>query len=359
LQYFQLNTPITYADGKIYIGNWKGGSEHTEDNGTYYCIDANDMHSLIWSETAEYVTGYYWAGAAIVGNYIIYGDDRANVTCRDKDTGAFVDYINVAEQCGGPVEEIRSSIVWNEETGRIYFTGKKPSPRSGHTYAVVFNDATGDLGGDGAVGGGTCEWNTSIDYSTSTPVVYNGKVYVLMGGMYGGDGKVLKCLNEANGNLLYTYDIPNGASQASPAVSVWNGHVYIYFTTNMNNGSVYCVEDTGTGFDLRWVWNPPLPDNQYILQGMAISKGIVYFGTDYGRIYALAGDCGDVNYDGYVDSSDIGLVTLKVSQSAALCSEWAGDVNCDGLVDSSDIGLVTQKISQGTALHCCGCPGGA
>lgn len=353
LQYFQLNTPITYAGGNIYFGNWKGGSEHTEDNGTYYCVDAADVTNELWSRTAPYVTGYYWAGAAIVGDYIIYGDDRANVTCLNKDTGAFVDYINVSEACGvTPVEEIRSSIVWNEDTGRIYFTGKKASPLSGHAYAVSFDTATGDLGD-------TCDWVRDISYSTSTPVVYNGKVYVCMGGMYGGDGKVLKCLNEANGNILYTYDIPNGASQASPAVSVWNGHVYIYFTTNMNNGSVYCVEDTGTEFDLRWVWNPPAPDNQYILQGMAISKGIVYFGTDYGRVYALAGICGDVNTDGYVDSSDIGLVTLKVSQSAALCSEWAGDVNCDGLVDSSDIGLVTQKVSQGTALHCCGCPGGA
>ena len=353
LQYFQLNTPITYADGKIYIGNWKGGSEHTEDNGTYYCIDANNMHSLIWSRTAPYVTGYYWAGAAIVGNYIIYGDDRANVTCLNKDTGAFVDYINVSEACGvTPVEEIRSSIVWDENTERIYFTGKKASPRSGHAYAVSFNAATGDLGG-------SCDWVTDIDYSTSTPVVYNGKVYVCMGGMYGGDAAVLKCLDEANGNILYTYDItcpPTGAcgSQSSPAVSVWNGHVYIYFTTNMNNGSAYCVEDTGTGFDLRWVWNPPHPDDQFILQGMAISRGIVYFGTDYGRVYALAGICGDVNYDGNVDRSDALAVRNHWGLGHSICSRWAGDVNCDCSVDRSDALAVRNHWGLGHPLNCCG-----
>jgi outer membrane protein assembly factor BamB len=267
---FQLNTPVTYADGKIYLGN----SKIPNDNCTY------------WNRTAPHPTGYYWAGAAIVGDYIIYGDDTANVTCLNKDTGAFVDYINVSEQCGvTPVEEIRSSIVWNENTGRIYFTGKKQSPCSGHTYAVAFNSTTGDLGGDGAEGGGNCEWVTDIDYTTSTPVVYGDKVYVCMGGMYGGDAKVLKCLDEVYGNILYTYDIPDGASQASPAVSVFGGHVYIYFTTNMYNGSTYCVEDTGTGFNEKWVWNPP--DDQYILQGMAISDGMVYFGTDAGYVYAL------------------------------------------------------------------------
>jgi len=334
LQYFQLNTPITYAGGKIYFGNWKGGSEHTEDNGTYYCVDASNVHNEIWSRTAPYVTGYYWAGAAIVGDYVIYGDDRANVTCLNKDTGAFVDYINVSEACGvTPVEEIRSSIVWNEDTGRIYFTGKKASPLSGHAYAVSFNAATGDLGD-------TCDWVRDIGYSTSTPVVYGGRVYVCIGGMYGDSG--VKCLNEVDGTPRYSID--KGATQASPAVSVWNGHVYIYFTTNVNNGSAYCVEDTGNALVERWGWNPPAPDNQYILQGMAISRGMVYFGTDYGRVYALAGICGDVDYDGNVNIADAQKV-----YNGNYCSEWAADVDCSCNVNIAD----AQRIYNGN-MECCG-----
>jgi outer membrane protein assembly factor BamB len=346
MDYFQLNTPVRYADGMIYVGNWKGGPHHTEDNGTYYCLDADDVTNEIWNRTAPYSTGYYWAGAAIVGDYIIFGDDMANVTCLNKSTGAFVDYINVAGQCGvTTVEEIRSSIVWNEDTGRIYFTGKKAStPRSGHAYAVSFNSVTGDLGGDNAVGGGTCEWNNSIDYSTSTPVVYNGRVYVCIGGVYGGEPAVLRCLDESNGNILYNYSLGGDVSQSSPAVSVWNGHVYIYFTTNVNNGSAYCVEDNGTGFDLQWVWNPPEPDNQYILQGMAISKGMVYFGTDEGYVYALAGICGDVDHNGLVNPLD----AMKV-YTGDVCSEWAADVDCNHVVNPLD----AMKIYTGD-LNCCG-----
>ena len=277
LNTFQLNTPITYADGKIYLGNWKGDSSHTEDNGTYYCIDASNVTNLIWSRTAPHVTGYYWAGAAIVGDYIIYGDDTAIVTCLYKDNGTFVDHINVSEAFSvTPVEEIRSSIVWNESTGRIYFTGKKPSPVSGHAYAVGFNPNTGHFDT-------TDYWVTDIGYSTSTPVVYDGRVYVCIGGMYGGSG--LRCLNEADGSIRYS--INKGATQASPAVSVADGHVHIYFTTNVENASAYCIEDTGSALVEKWEWNPPYPDDQYILQGMAISDGMVYFGTDYGRIYAL------------------------------------------------------------------------
>ena len=281
---FQLDTPITYADGRIYVGNWKGGTEHTEDNGTYYCIDASDVTNEIWNRTASYCTGYYWAGAAIVGDYIIYGDDRANVTCLYKDNGTFVDYVNVSEapfNINNPVEEIRSSIVWNESTGRIYFTGKKPSPVSGHAYAVGFNPNTGHFN--------TADyWVANISYSTSTPVVYDGpygrRVYACTGGMYGSGGGI-RCLDESNGNELHRAS-PD-ASQSSPAISIMDGAVYAYFTTNVNNGSAYCYKDTENSWVLMWEWNPPEPDDQFILQGMAISDGMVYFGTDGSYVYAL------------------------------------------------------------------------
>ena len=282
LDTFQLNTPITYADGKIYLGNWKGSADHTEDNGTYYCIDAGNVTNEIWNRTAPHVTGYYWAGAAIVGDYIIYGDDTAIVTCLYKDNGTFVDHINVSEAFSvTPVEEIRSSIVWDESTGRIYFAGKKPSPVSGHAYAVGFNPDTGHFNT-------TDYWVTDIGYSTSTPVVYDGpygrRVYACTGGMYGSGGGI-RCLDESNGNELHIAS-PN-ASQSSPAISIIDGDVYAYFTTNVKNGSAYCYKDTENSWVLMWEWNPPEPDNQFILQGMAIADGMVYFGTDYGRVYAL------------------------------------------------------------------------
>ncbi|MGP8330254.1 MAG: outer membrane protein assembly factor BamB family protein [Methanosarcinaceae archaeon] len=356
LDTFQLNTPITYADNRIYIGNWKGGYDHTEDNGTYYCIDAGNVENEIWSRTAPYVTGYYWAGAVIVGDYIIYGGDRANVTCLDKDTGALVDYINVSEQCGiTPVEEIRSSIVWNEDTGRIYFTGKK-LPDHGHVYAVSFDSNNGDLGGDGAIGGGSCDWVTSIGYSTSTPTVYDGRVYVGQGG-FGPTGKVY-CLDEADGSQEWVTGNLGGV-QSSPALSVVNGRKFIYFTVNDDDGSAYCIEDLGNDqYNIEWEWNPPNPDTNYILQGMAISDGFVYFGTDDGILYALkegGGLCGDVNRDDFVDATDIVLVDQKVWQPPkTLCNEWAGDVNCDGFVDSTDIVLLDQKVwNPPKILSCC------
>jgi len=287
---YQLYTPVTYADDRIYLGDWNGSATTTNGTGTYYCLNASNVSDILWNYTPNRVSfGYRWAGAAIIGDYILFGDTAANVTCLYNDNGTFVDYINIAEVCGcsNPVEEIRSSIAWNESTGHIYFTaGNQDTAHNnygtGHVYAVTFNATTGDLGD-------TCAWNNDIWYTTSTPVYYDGRIYVGGGHrMYGSahSGKMC-CLNATNGNLIWEWNKTAGRVQASPAVSVVNGRKFIYFTTNVNNGSAYCLEDMGSTYEERWVWNPPAPDNQYILQGMAISDGFVYFGTDYGRIYAL------------------------------------------------------------------------
>ena len=342
LDTFQLNTPITYADGKIYLGNSKYG---TKNISTYYCIDASDMTNEIWNRTAPYLTGYYWAGAAIIEDYIVYGDDSSIVTCLYKDNGTFVDSIDVSTTYGISVNKISSSIVWNDEYDRIYFSSKGE-----YAFAIGFDQISGQFNTSSG-------WNTprKIGYSTSTPVVYGGRVYVGFGGL-GPIGK-LYCLNEADGTQAWVTNNLGGV-QSSPALSVVDGRKFIYFTVNDENGSAYCIEDLGNGnYNIAWEWNPPALDDEHILQGMAISDGMVYFGTDYGYLYALkeGGLCGDVNCDGVPSVSDIVLLNGRVYQGTTLCSEWAGDVNCDGVLSVSDIVLLNARVYQGTSLNCCNC----
>ena len=353
---YQLNTPVTCDGDRIYVGDWNGSAEDTNGSGTYWCLDADDVTHEFWNYTPDRLEeGYYWAGAAIVGDYTVFGDDTTNVTCLDS-TGAVVDYINIVEQCGIPVAEmIRSSIVWNEEYGRIYFSTRSTNaPPTGHVYAVAFNSATGDLGGDGAMGGGSCEWNYPIGYSTSTPVVHNSRVYVGAGGMWGG-GYGVTCLNEADGSWRYdTHDtVPTpGIVQSSPAVSVVNGHIYIYFTTNTGPGKAYCFEDNGSALVKQWEYTA----SNHILQGMAISSGMVYFGDDDGYVYALAGICGDVNHNGIADMSDALATRNHWFYGFSLCSTWAADTNCNDIVDMSDALAIRNHWFYGFPLDgCCGC----
>ncbi|TKY92549.1 MAG: hypothetical protein C5S46_00015, partial [Candidatus Methanomarinus sp.] len=40
---YQINTPVTYSDGKVYFGNWRGTVPGTLGFGTYYCVNADNI----------------------------------------------------------------------------------------------------------------------------------------------------------------------------------------------------------------------------------------------------------------------------------------------------------------------------
>ena len=260
----QLNTPVKYADGKVYVGSWSSATGGIRE---YYCLDAADG-TILWERESASDGGYYWAGACIIEDYLLFGDDKGVVTCVHKDNKELVDEANL-QNIEPTAGQIRSSITYNESTGRICFTEK------GRCWAFNFNPETGKL---------TYQWHTQIGYSTSTPAVYNGRVYVGMGG-FGPNGK-LYCLNETNGNEIWTFT-PNGGVQSSPAISIQGDKHYIYFTSNCENGTAYCLDENGQ--ELWHFTNEQAgTSGGYTLQGVAIYDGMVYFGNDGGYLYALA-----------------------------------------------------------------------
>ncbi|MCW7078430.1 MAG: PQQ-binding-like beta-propeller repeat protein, partial [Canidatus Methanoxibalbensis ujae] len=268
----QLNTPVTYYKapdeslGRIFFGDWNGPKK-------YYCYWENGTQC--WSRSSTSGGGYYWAGAAVIGDYLVYGDDAGYLTSVYWCNGTTADEINVSAVYGVDAKEIRSSITWNntgdptDDYGHIYFTSK-----GGYCYALGFNKSTGKFN--------TADrWCTDIGYSTSTPAVYNGKVYVGQGG-FGNNGK-LYCLDESDGSVEWTYT-PNGGVQSSPVISTSSNT--LYFTTNCDHGRVYCLYLNGT-----YKWHFETFENGtsrgYVLQGVAVSDDRIFFGNDGGVLYAI------------------------------------------------------------------------
>ena len=287
---YQISCPITYHESgsvkRLFFGSVNMSTTdptNLSDDGIYYCYDANDGNE-VWNRSTTSNGGYYWAGAAVIGDYLVYGDDKShlvsvewnNVTNGEEWTEQ---EINVSTEYNVDAKEIRSSITWNntgdstDNYGHIYFTSK-----GGECYALGFNKSTGHFNTSD-------KWNTTIGYSTSTPAVYNGKVYV---GHSSGftNGKVY-CLYETNGSEVWNVSI--GPVQSSPAISTWydngtNNEIYIYVTTNSNNGGLYCIDKDGTE-----VWhNTSVGNNKYGLGGAAISGGWVFYGNDGGYLHGLS-----------------------------------------------------------------------
>ncbi|GEM_PF-1342425 len=285
---YQISCPITYYEAgsikRLFFGSVRMSNEdpvNLSDDGVYYCYYANNG-TQAWSRNTNSGGGYYWAGAAVIGDYLVYGDDKSNVTSVYLSNGTTVDELNISTLWTNfDAKEIRSSITWNETGenpgyGHIYFTSK-----GGYCYALGFNKSTGEFNTSD-------KWRNNIGYSTSTPAVYKGKVYV---GHNSGftDGK-LYCLNEDDGSEVWNVSI--GPVQSSPAISTWydngtNNEIYIYVTTNSATGGLYCIDKDGNE-----VWHNNSIGTQschrYCLAGAAISGGWVFYGNDGGYLHGLA-----------------------------------------------------------------------
>lgn len=127
--YSQLNTPVVYEDHRIYFGTCYGNPS------AYYCY--YDNGTQCWSYEGG---GYYWAGAAVIGDYLVFGGEDMNLTSLNKNTGELVDEINVSAVFSIPNSgsQIQSSVSYDENSSRCYFT-----TTSGSCCVIGFDKSTG------------------------------------------------------------------------------------------------------------------------------------------------------------------------------------------------------------------------
>jgi outer membrane protein assembly factor BamB len=260
----QINTPIVYDQGRVYFGTF-GASSRSD---AYYCY--NITGAQVWSFPGE---GFYWAGAAVVRDHIIFGGDDGRLCSLDKVTGTAVDQVSADEVFGFDVMSIRSSLCYEPADERVYFTSL-----SGHCLYI-------GLDGNG-VFRTMDNGSASIGLSTSTPAVFNGRVYVGMSEPFNG----IACLDTATLETIWTYDAGD-IVQSSPALSSYyddgDGDVYIYFTTNAQDGALTCLKDVtgGTTPTVQFTFVPE--PAEFALQGVVVSDGMVYFGNDAGYLFGL------------------------------------------------------------------------
>lgn len=261
--------PLTYADHKLYIGEGLADGVKTK---YYYCYD--DEGNKIWEHANKDVSGFIWSGAVVVEDYLVYPVFEGKMICLNKDTGIFVDEVDFSNNSdvSFALEDpgmFRCSVTY--ANGALY-TSSERGQETGYCFKVGFDPETGHFPDRG--------WASMIGFSTSTPVVYAGRVYVGHGEH--GESGAFFCLNDSDGSVIWRNPI-SGGIKSSPVLSIREGKPYIYFTEALDDGSIYCLRPDGT---LAWHYNPP-SDGSYTLQGAAISGGKVYYGTNDGALYCI------------------------------------------------------------------------
>ena len=174
----QSNSPITYSDGCVYVGFWRGESGAAN----FVCLTADDEKPNrktepkipLWSCTND--GGFYWAGAYANDKYVMvttvdgysgYSHNTGKLLIFDKRTGELTD--SKTTYTG----DLRSNVAYDKDTGRIFFTTK-----GGAMYSEV-------VGADGKIDRSASKTVALGGMSTSTPVVCNGRAYVGVAGTEG------------------------------------------------------------------------------------------------------------------------------------------------------------------------------
>jgi outer membrane protein assembly factor BamB len=271
--------PVMYHDHRMYVGEGLSGGVATK---YYYCYDEDGNE--LWKHATNSTAGFLWCGASVVGNYLVYPVHEGRLVSVHLENGTLKDEVDLRYDLSfnrSDLGRIRASVAYHD--GYLYTTSER-TQAIGYVWKVGFEDGKFiDRG-----------WSSLIGFSTSTPAIHDGRVYVGQGGHEHSSGN-LACLDDSEGVVIWQYTVPCGV-KSSPALSIGGdgGNVHIYFTIAKNNGSLYCLQDRGTSAELAWTYNPP--DDGYILQGAAISDGLVYFGTDGGYVYCVgeASGVGDV-----------------------------------------------------------------
>ncbi|MGI6216526.1 MAG: PQQ-binding-like beta-propeller repeat protein [Coriobacteriales bacterium] len=319
----QSVSQITYSDGYVYTGFWNSETS----NANFVCISVTDedtsktdeTKSATWTLTSK--GGFYCDGAVAIGeDYIVVGtsDDSSSNTgnsrllCLDKVTGKIVSSLDT-------VGDIRCSIAYDEESGRVWFTSS-----CGYLYRADIDTSTGELSNLKSANLGS--------YTRSTPVVYKGTVYLGTGGSgdqfkdgyyVGYDAETLtkkfslKAKGNAGGTLLLSTAYES------------EGYLYLYGTYNNTPGGISMIKvptDGGTP-ELIELYDASAHPEYCISSIIASSSGVLYYKNDSGYIMAV----GEVSADSVERLIDnIGEVTID-SGSAITAARNAYDSLSDTL----------------------------
>ena len=271
-QTLQSASPLNYYNGYVYFGTYAQDSNWQYAGGKFVCISAADG-SLVWQE--ESTTGYYWNGSAIVGDCIAVSDISGTISTYSLADGTEKGTISAGAN-------VSSTPCYAD--GILYV-----STKSGTIFSVPVD-------GHGVIDSANVKQSANLGGAiSSSPVVYNGRLYVAGGGT--GGTAPFTVLNTAD--LSVAYQIPAILSQSTPLVSPnTDGSVSVYVTKfgetsdyinySADSSCIYLITDrpgqTTAAYKTLFTAPNPQACSQSIIPG---KNGLLYYYNDAGYLYAV------------------------------------------------------------------------
>lgn len=266
--YWGVYGAMHYDNGKLYVGYSNQG-----DYGGYAVYDTLDPNiddeyevvKPLWM-TGEKDQSYYGSGAVTIKDMVVIGGDGGIVSVRNAKTG---EELSKCQLSG----KIRCPLVYAD--GYIWTTTQDKK-----IYKLLLSES-GELT--------VAEEADLPNISNASPVVTGGKVYIT-GGNFGTGGFLV--VYDMNLTLLAQEKGENPFN--TPTVTTAYDNVFVYFTENGPEGSLYMAEVTANNkITLTKIYTPEHP--QYSMSKVIIgSDGIIYYTNDSGYLFAIRGEFGEV-----------------------------------------------------------------
>ena len=279
----QINTHINAGSSYLYFGIYEGDR-------CYWQVNPSNGSKIAFKPTGG--EDFYWAGAARVEDYMVFGSESGKVYKRPigatfgSAAGTVIDLTNYVSEAGA----VRSSICY--DGSNLYLT-----TRNGYLWKLDVALTTASVI--------TIVDSTYVQYSTSTPVVSaNGYIYV--GGyntVYDPNTWTTTYKGAIKAVPVSTFDVDDmktawysGSEAVQSSVVVFSTSNpstgipvdYLYFTTNGATGKGYCASYVPSATSSSPVWDTSSEGTGYTLQGVAVSdNGTVVFGNDDNELYIV------------------------------------------------------------------------
>lgn len=277
----QSLSTLFYHEDALYAGtvNMISGNDCT---GIFYCLDADDGHTRWIYEDTENPGGYYWSGAIVCQGTLYFTGDNGILVSHSLTTQEVYDTCTLTD-----TSRIRSGLTYDTDTASLY-----TASTDGQVYRIPLSE-DGSIQKD-AICSGPVVPTASLLNCTSTPTIYNGRLYIgCIADSYGH----LSILNAESLALIYTVKGQLGAEiKSSPLVSdgyaTRDNHtrVYVYVSANRPPGGIYCLMDDTTRTDgvLTTLFTPAVA-KQYCLSSMiSDEEGTLYYSNDSSTVFAVS-----------------------------------------------------------------------
>lgn len=287
---YQSLSTVYYNNDRVYAATTNAGGT----DGLYYCLDASNGQTLWTYRDSSTPCGYYWSGGISTTASIetpateafLFGGDNGILVSHSLTDDTVYDRYDFSALTKAP-GKIRAGITYDSDTNAYYTT-----TNNGYLYQI-FLDKNGMFESVNSVFLGTTPDNNATN-CTSTPTIYNGRIYV---GCYTDSAGRITVVDSATMRVIYSASKPGMQDiKASPLVSTGyasaenHQKVYVYFTQNAVPGGIYFIEDSlqTVSAEIQTLYEPK-NNPQFCLSSIAADKsGMLYYSNDSGTLFAIA-----------------------------------------------------------------------